>query len=65
MLRIDQLRLLPGENESVLAARAAKVLQLQPKDLLSCRLYRRSIDAREGVCFICSVLVGVKMKKRY
>ena len=64
MLRIDQLRLLPGENESVLAARAAKVLQLQPKDLLSCRLYRRSIDAREGVCFICSVLVGVKNEEK-
>ncbi|MGM9663109.1 MAG: NAD(P)/FAD-dependent oxidoreductase [Oscillospiraceae bacterium] len=64
MLRIDQLRLLPGEDPSVLARRAARVLQLPEKDILSLRLVRRSIDAREGVCFICSVLVQVKNEEK-
>ena len=64
MLRIDQLRLLPGEDLSVLTARAAKVLQIPEKDILSLRLVRRSIDAREEVCFRCSVQVGVKNEER-
>ncbi len=64
MLRVDQLRLLPGEDVSVLADRAAKVLQLPRKELQSVRLLRRSIDAREGVCFICSVLVSVKNEEK-
>ena len=64
MLRVDQLRLLPGEDVSVLADRAAKVLQVPVKELQSVCLFRRSIDAREGVCFICSVLVSVKNEEK-
>lgn len=64
MLRIDQLRLLPGEDVSVLTARAAKVLQIPERDIQSLRLVRRSIDAREGVCFSCSVHVAVKNEER-
>ena len=57
MLRIDDIRLLPGEDETVLAERAAEKLRLPVSALESLRVVRRSVDARKGVFLVYSVHV--------
>ena len=64
MLRIDEIRLLPGEDESVLSAKAAERLHLPPSALESLRIVRRSVDARKGVFLVYSVHVKVRGEER-
>ncbi len=59
MLRIDALRLLPGEDEAVLPARAAQRLRLPVSALDYFRIVRRSVDARREVSIVYSVHVKV------
>ena len=47
MLRIDQLRLHPGQQETLLRARCAKLLRVAPADITACTVLRKAIDARE------------------
>lgn len=60
MLKIEGMKLYPGEALSALKKRAVKTLKLREGDLTGLRLLRRSVDAREGVCFVCSVAVTVR-----
>ena len=55
MLRIDDIRLLPGESESLLAEKAARLLHVPPAALQQVRIVRRSIDARKSVQIVYSV----------
>ena len=48
MLRIDQIRLLPGDSEALLPGKCARILRLPAEDIVSCAVLRRAIDAREG-----------------
>ena len=43
-----------------LAAEAARLLRMREKDILSLRLLRRSVDAREEVRLVYTVEVAVK-----
>jgi len=54
MLRIDGLKLPPGADDTALRAACARALRIRGSELLSVRLLRRSIDAREGVRLVCS-----------
>ena len=64
MLRIDDIRLLPGEDETVLAERAAEKLRLPVSALESLRVVRRSVDARKGVFLVYSVHVKVRSEEK-
>ena len=57
MLRIEQIKLFPGEEDALLRIRAAKILHLRPEEVRSCRLLRKALDAREGLQFVCTVAV--------
>ena len=58
MLRIDQLRLLPGEPESALLPKCARLLRTDPSALTGLTVLRRAIDAREGLTFVYTVAVS-------
>ena len=60
MLRIDQLRLTPEQPESLLSARAAKVLRIAPEDIEHLEILHRSVDAREQLRLVYTVAVRVK-----
>ena len=60
MLRIDNLKLPVGVKEDKLRAACAHVLRVSEEALVSVKLLRRSIDAREGVKLVCSCAVEVK-----
>ena len=62
MIRVNALRLEPGESRELLRERAAKKLRLQPERIESLRLLRRSLDARnkEDLHYVCSVAVTVR-----
>ena len=59
MLRIDEIRLRPGEDESVLPERAAARLHLPIQALNHFRIVRRSVDARKEVSLVYSVQLQV------
>ena len=63
MLKIEGLKLFPGEDLTALTKRAAKALRLRETAIISLRLLRKSVDAREGVCFVCSVAAEVRDEK--
>ena len=60
MLKIDNIKLAPGDGPAALAAEAARILRVREKDIQTLRLLRRSIDAREGVHIVCSAEVSLK-----
>ena len=60
MLRIDQIRLLPGDSETLLPGKCAKILRLLTEDIVSCAVLRRAIDAREGLTLVYTAAVEVK-----
>lgn len=60
MLRIDQIRLLPGDSESLLPHRCARILHIPPQDVLSCTVLRKAIDARESLTLVYAAAVSVK-----
>ena len=48
MLKIESIKLSPGQGMAALTAEAARLLRVREKDLLSLKILRRSIDARKG-----------------
>ena len=64
MLRIDGLRLRPGEEESLLPARAAAVLKLDASALRQFHIVRKSIDARKDVFLVYSVQFTVRGEEK-
>ena len=64
MLKIEGLKLAPGESEALLRERAAAALRVKPEAVRSLSLLRRSIDARDGVAFIYTVSVGLENEER-
>ena len=60
MLRIDQLRLHPGQQETLLRAQCAKLLRVAPADITACTVLRKAIDAREDLTLVYTVSVSVK-----
>lgn len=60
MLRIDQIRLLPGDSEELLRGKCAKLLRVPTGDVMSCTVLRKAIDAREGLTFVYTAAVAVR-----
>ena len=60
MLKLDNIKLNPGEDVAVLAAQCARLLKVREKDITTLHVLRRSIDAREGVHLVYTVEVSVK-----
>lgn len=60
MLKIENIKLSPGGGMAELTAEAARVLRIREKDLLSLRILRRSVDAREDVALVYTVEAAVK-----
>ena len=60
MLKVEGLRLAPGEPISTLKKRAAKRLRAPEADILSLEVLRRSVDAREAPTFLYRVAAEVR-----
>ncbi len=60
LLKIEGIKLHPEKSPDALRAKAAKILRCKESDILSCRVLRRSLDARQGVSFVYSVEVTAK-----
>lgn len=68
MIRIQQLRLLPGHSEEELWKRAARTLKIRREQVVALTVYRRSIDARKKpdirFCYVVDVKVeGIAEKQ--
>ena len=59
LLKIENLKLLPGDPLSRLTAEAAKTLRVREPDIRSLQILRRSVDAREGVQLVYTVAAEV------
>jgi len=64
MLRLDQIKLNPDQDEKTLGARAAKLLRLPEGELLSWRVLRRAVDAREDPVLVYTLAVAVREEER-
>jgi uncharacterized FAD-dependent dehydrogenase len=60
LLKIENIKLAPGESLDALAAKAAHILKCRDADLLSVQILRRSVDARDGVRLIYTVATEVR-----
>ena len=60
MLKVENIKLPPGSGMGALAAETARALRVREKDLLSLRVLRRSVDAREEVRLVYTVEAGVE-----
>ena len=60
MLRLDQLRLCPGEGEKLLCAKAARLMRVDPREILTLTVLRRAVDAREQVHLVYTVAVTLR-----
>ncbi|MBO4853591.1 MAG: FAD-binding protein [Oscillospiraceae bacterium] len=60
MLRLDQLRLCPGESEELLRSKAARLLRIDPAEILTLTVLRRAVDAREQVRLVYTVAVTLR-----
>ena len=63
MLKIEGLKLAPGESEALLYERAAAALRVKAP-LHTLHILRRSIDARDGVTFIYTVFAALENEER-
>ena len=63
MLQIERIKLGLDEDESLLRRKAAAALRVPEENVLQCRVFRRAIDAREGVRFIYTLRITVKNEK--
>jgi hypothetical protein len=60
LLKIENIKLPPGADMAALSAEAARILKVREKDILSLRVLRRSVDAREEVSLVYTVEAQVK-----
>ena len=64
MLRIDHIKLHPDESPSELLYKAARLLRVRPEEITHLHILRKSLDARNDLCFIYSVAVSVRGKEQ-
>ena len=60
MLKLENIKLAPGDPIKTLWREAAHLLRIRQEELLELHILRRSIDAREGVHWVYTVAVRVK-----
>ena len=59
MLRIESIKLPPEAGAAELIGQAARILRVREKDILSLRVVRRSVDAREDVRLVYTAEAAV------
>jgi uncharacterized FAD-dependent dehydrogenase len=64
LLKIDGIRLRPGDSLETLRRRCADVLKMREQELRSLQILRRSVDARENVHLVYTVAVEVADEAR-
>ncbi len=64
MLKIEHIKLSPGAGAAELTAESARILKVREKEVISLRILRRSIDAREGVRLVYTVEASVKDEEK-
>ncbi len=63
MVRIEGLKLAPGQDEQLLRGKAARLLRMPEGDILSLQVLRRAIDAREELHFVYTAAVTLRQEK--
>ena len=63
MVRIEGLKLAPGQDEQLLRGKAARLLRVPEGDILSLQVLRRAIDAREELHFVYTAAVTLRRRK--
>lgn len=63
MIRIEQIKLRPAQEEKSLHQEASGILKIQPQDILSLHIVKRSLDARKKPDLFYSYIIDVEMKK--
>ena len=63
MVRIEGLKLAPGQDERLLRGKAARLLRVPAGDILSLQVLRRAIDAREELHFVYTAAVTLRQEK--
>lgn len=64
MLQIEGIRLALDEDERLLRKKAAAALRLPEAEIASLRVFRRAIDAREGVRFVYTLRLSVRREEQ-
>ncbi len=60
VLKIENIKLPPGAPAGALAAEAARLLRVREADIVSLRVLRRSVDAREDVVLVYTVEAALR-----
>lgn len=63
MLRVNQVKVKPGQGEWEILQKAARLLKLDVREIASMEILRCSIDARKKPEIWCSYTVDVELKK--
>jgi len=64
LLQVENLKLTPDEEESLLRARAAAALRVPEREVQRLEVFRRAVDARDGVRFVYTVRLSVPNEER-
>jgi len=62
MLRVNQVKVRPGQEEQEILRKTARLLKLDTKEICRMEILRRSIDARKKPEIWCSYTVDVELK---
>ena len=63
MVKIEGLKLAPGQEEALLREKAARLLRVPEGDVLSLQVLRRSVDAREELRLVYTAAVELRQEK--
>lgn len=63
MLKLEQVKLEPGQPEELLAGKAAHMLRIPTEDILNLSVLRRAVDARQPLRLVYTLAVQVRGEK--
>jgi len=64
LLRLDQLKLHPGDDTALLIRQAARLLHIPPQQILSLQILRKAVDARRPLQLVYTVAVSLKQEQQ-
>ena len=63
MLKLEQVKLEPGQPEELLVGKAAHMLRIPTEDILDLSVLRRAVDARQPLRLVYTLAVQVRGEK--
>jgi len=63
LLKLEQVKLEPGQPEELLAGKAAHMLRIPTEDILNLSVLRRAVDARQPLRLVYTLAVQVRGEK--